>query len=133
MKKEVIQKILQKHSYLRDKLFCRGYVITNSIISEKDYPFYGLWIKRTIDEYTLLVSPKQHSYIYKGKQGTWVLIGHAYNPVTMDSDEMTILKKMDEANDFINVLNELTGVFTLHALPCGRPAPAGTRCPPSPR
>lgn len=119
MKKEVIQKILQKHSYLRDKLFCRGYVITNSIISEKDYPFYGLWIKRTIDEYTLLVSPKQHSYIYKGKQGTWVLIGHAYNPVTMDSDEMTILKKMDEANDFINVLNELTGVFTLHIIKDG--------------
>ena len=48
MEKEVIQKILQKHVNLRDKLFCRGYVITNSIISEKDYPSYGLWIKRTI-------------------------------------------------------------------------------------
>lgn len=116
MKKEVIQKILQKHLNLRDKLYCRGYVITNSIINEKDYPFYGLWIKKTIDEYTLLVSPKQHCYIYEGKQGTWALIGHAYNPFSMDSDEMTILKKMDENNDFINVLNELTGVFTLHII-----------------
>lgn len=116
LSKDIIQNVLLKQEDLRDKLFCRGYVLTDSAINENKYPFYGLWSKTIIDGYTLLVSPKQHSYVYSGIQGSWVLVGHAYNPFTMDSNEMTILKKLDECEDFISIINELTGVFTLHII-----------------
>lgn len=114
-----IRKILEGHVSLRSKLFCRGHVLSNAQIDENEYPFYGIWLKKTIDEYTLLVSPKQCFYDYVGNQGTWVLVGHVYNPFTMDCDEMEILRKMDESEDFISILNELTGVFTLYIIKDG--------------
>jgi hypothetical protein len=121
MRKEDVQDVLDNHKDLRTKLFCRGYVLTDANIAENEYPFYGLWNKSVIETYTLLVSDKQHYYIYAGKKGTWVLVGHAYNPFTMDNDEMTILKKMDEyRGDFLDIFNELTGVFTLHIIKDGR-------------
>ena len=117
IKKEYIQNLLDKHKNLRDKLYCRGYVLTDYNIDDHVYPFYGLWHKEQIGSYTLLVSDKQHYFVYTGKNGTWVLVGHAYNPFTMDKDEITILKKMDESNgDFTEILNELTGVFSLHII-----------------
>lgn len=119
MNRDSIRNTLIEHVGLRDKLFCRGYVLTDSVINEQQYPFYGLWNKSTIDGYTLLVSPKQHSFIYTGRQGIWVMVGHAYNPFTMDSDELTILKKMDQSDNFISILNELTGIFTLHIIKDG--------------
>lgn len=63
LSKDIIQNVLLKQEDLRDKLFCRGYVLTDSAINENKYPFYGLWSKTIIDGYTLLVSPKQHSYV----------------------------------------------------------------------
>ena len=119
MNKRDIQNILERNVTLKNKLFCRGHVLSNARIDENEYPFYGIWQKKTIDEYTLLVSPKQHYYAYIGNQGTWVIVGHAYNPFTMDSDEMVILRKMDESEDFISILNELTGVFTLYIVKSG--------------
>ncbi len=117
MEKEDIQKILNEFDTLKDKIFCRGYVLTNSNINENQYPFYGRWNKITIGNYILLVSSKQKYYVHYGRKGTWILVGHAYNPFTMDSDEKNILKKMDECNnDYTEFLNELTGVFTLHLI-----------------
>lgn len=115
MKKEDIQNLLEKHINLRDKIFCRGYVLTNATIDVYSYPFFGLWKTEKIDEFTLLVSEKQHYYIYKGNNGIWILVGHAYNPFTMTSNEMEILKDMDKQKDnFLKILNELTGIFSLH-------------------
>lgn len=120
MRKEDIQKLLDEHKDLKNKLFCRGYVLTDSSINDCEYPFYGLWSKEKIGAYTLLVSNKQHYYIYEGLKGVWILVGHAYNPFTMDFDEAVILKRMDEyEGDFIEILNDLTGVFTLHIIKDG--------------
>ena len=117
LKKDDIQNLLDKHKDLRDKLYCRGYVLTDYNIDDQVYPFYGLWHKEQIGSYTLLVSDKQHYFVYTGKNGIWILVGHAYNPFTMDKDEITILKKMDESKgDFTEILNELTGVFSLHII-----------------
>lgn len=43
------------------------------------------------------------------------MIGHAYNPFTMEINEQQILQKMSEATyqERINILNQLTGVFTI--------------------
>ena len=108
-----ITEVLEKHVELRDKLYCRGFLLTNGQPDEKAYPFYGLWNKQTVfDGMTLLVHPKQTAYIYDNL----LLVGHAYNPFTMEHDENEILKRLSEKtdkDDFFDAVSELTGVFTL--------------------
>ena len=88
----------------KEKLFYMGFLVTDTDVDDSQYPFYGTWIKKKIGIYTILHHPKQHCFICGNK----MLIGHAYNPFTMESDESIILQSMNAEQ-----LNQLTGIFTL--------------------
>ena len=116
MNKSDIKSILSQNMDLRDKLFARGFLFTNDNVIENEYPFYGLWKKEKILSYTIMVSPKQTYYIQENNENYLILIGHAYNPFTMEKDENKILKELiniDDSNVFLEKYNELTGIFTL--------------------
>ena len=118
MNRETIKNILNDNPEMKDKLFARGFYFTDSYVDDSKYPFWGLWSKEELGNYTLLVAPKQRHKVVKDVNCTLILVGHAYNPFQMKSDETDILvslqKKMEENEDaFFNELNELTGVFTL--------------------
>lgn len=117
MNKEIIRNIVEQYPEFKDKLFCRGFVLTNAEVDVDAYPFYGSWHYAKIGKYDLLVSSKQHHYILNKTKKYYVLIGHAYNPIDYETDENIILENLSCEEDFescnISYLNQLTGLFTL--------------------
>ena len=115
--KSDIKKIMERNPRLREKLFARGFIFTNGVINQMGYPFYGIWKSSRIEEYYLLVSPKQRFYIRSNDSGTIVFIGHAYNPFSMQEREDIIIDslitKKFASDEFWDELNELSGIFTL--------------------
>ena len=123
MDKEGIKEIIKQNPELTDKLFCRGFLFTNAEVNLAAYPFYGIWKHTELQNYHMIVSSKQKSYCITDRDTTIVLVGHAYNPFTMVSDENIILTElikqyseedMDNASSlFWEKINELTGIFTI--------------------
>lgn len=116
MTNKEIQLIVNHYPSFRDKLFCRGFLLTDAPIDDKEYPFYGNWSKEKIGKYQLLVHRKQTYYVHQSDDAFNVLVGHAYNPVDGEYDERNILLKLvdKKSGDIkIDYLNQLTGIFTL--------------------
>lgn len=123
MDKEGIKEIIKQNPELTDKLFCRGFLFTNADVDLDAYPFYGIWKHTKLQNYHMIVSPKQNSYNVTNGDTTIFLVGHAYNPFTMVPDEITILTELIEqyseeniakaSSVFWEMINELTGVFTI--------------------
>lgn len=113
----MLKDILDNKPNVQKHLFEKGFLITNAEISNvNDYPFYGNWNKTVIGDYNFWIynSVKLYTYDFNGK--TIFLIGHAYNPFTMDYDETTILSKIAEkydTNEYFDVIDELTGIFIM--------------------
>ncbi len=118
MKQEDVRQVLEEYPQLRSKLFARGFLFTDASVDEEIYPFYGLWSKTSVAGYYLLVAPNQHYFISIEDACSMILVGHAYNPFSMQSNENEILVSLQKAlqegeQSFRNELNDLTGVFTL--------------------
>lgn len=118
-----IQQILSNAPGLRGKLYARGFLFTDGVVRPEDYPFYGLWQQRQLSKYLLLVAPSQHYYCLEEKEHALILVGHAYNPFSMEFDENQILHSMDKnftqaslanpQSGFWQFVHELTGIFTV--------------------
>jgi hypothetical protein len=117
MNKADIQKTLKENPDLKSKLFERGFFFTDDNVNEKAYPFYGMWKKEYMKGYTLMVSEKQNYYIDGCENCTYVLVGHAYDPVDSLSQELDILHQLQKAGflsgEFWTRFNNLTGIFSL--------------------
>ena len=50
-----IKEKLDKRQDLREYLFCRGFLLTDSCIDTKGYPFYGNWKEYKVQNYTVYV------------------------------------------------------------------------------
>lgn len=123
MTNKEIQLIVNHYPSFRDKLFCRGFLLTDAPIDDKEYPFYGNWSKEKIGKYQLLVHRKQTYYVHQSDDAFNVLVGHAYNPVDGEYDERNILLKLvdKKSGDIkIDYLNQLTGIFTLIGIGGGK-------------
>lgn len=115
LKQELDERIdLQKH------LFVRGYLITDDDLNKHrdEYPFYGNWNVETIETFQIWTHTQQPLFIHRVNQKTYFLIGHAYNPFTMDYQEDSILLDMAQRHllgeaQFIEGIDELTGIFIL--------------------
>lgn len=115
---EKIRSVLEKNLDLRDKIFCRGFYFTNDKVEIEKYPFFDVWNRCNLDEFSLVVHKKQHFYISKERDVTLALIGHAYDPIDYLSDEQEIIMRLNHLvitgeDAFWDKFNNLTGVFTL--------------------
>lgn len=112
--KNDIKDYLDKNAEYRECLFRRGYIITDKNISDLDkYPFYNMWSKKKFGSYTIYIHKDQTLYTYSNNAFTIALIGHAYNPFSMEYSEDKIIESLLEAykrNDFFDKLSELTGI-----------------------
>lgn len=110
---------LDVHKNLQRFLYIRGYLLTNyQSIDINKYPFYGNWNKIKIKNLYGYIHKDQQYHIVNGHNFSILMIGHAYNPFDMNYSENvilnTLIEKLDKSNsDFIDYLNELTGIFTL--------------------
>lgn len=110
-KTEFIQ-LVNKYPQKRDKVYTRGFYFTNDSVDENAFPFFGLWKHEFIaGKYNLLVHPKQQYAVSESEDRTIVMVGHAYNPFRDVYDNNLIASTL--LGGGINVINELTGVFTL--------------------
>lgn len=116
-----MQMVLSDYPQFRDRLYCRGFLLTNerqNIAAE--YPFYSNWSEQSIADgrYFLYTHKETFSYVYEKDACVFFLIGHAYDPFHMVTDENELLKRLAGAklagNDaFWEEESHLTGVFCL--------------------
>ena len=114
-KTEKIKRLMDERSAFRRYSFYKGFLITNGdLLPIGDYPFYeNHWSDYNIGAYTLRVHNEIKLTTYDGESGSWFIIGHAYNPFTVEYEEIDILKSIDKAIDKLDILNSLTGVFVI--------------------
>lgn len=98
---------------LQEYLFCKGFLLTDCDFQLNTYPFYNNWNKYEINSYSLYVHQQQRVTIINNDKRSAALVGHAYNPYNMVSDESEILSQLINSKDRIDFINELTGVFFL--------------------
>lgn len=108
---------MNKYEY-NEHLYARGFLATTTEVSPDSPPFLGRWVAFHKGSLHFLVHPKQRYTISQGGEKTIVLIGHAFNPYTMEADETAIVDAVAEAwkvsqGAAIEVVNQLTGLFAL--------------------
>lgn len=117
---EEMAQVLEAHPEFKEKLFARGFLITNE--RQKDlahYPFYGNWSENRLDEvYYIYAHKDTNVYTYNGGEIKMFLIGHAYDPYHMIISETEILKRLCGAlscstEAFWEEESCLTGVFCI--------------------
>lgn len=118
----MLKTILDEKTELQKHLFEKGFLITDKVQTDlQSYPFYGNWASETLGKY--------HFYIYKNvpffsvtkDNSIFFLIGHAYNPFSMDYNETVILDKLSESfgtSRYADLIDELTGIFIMGRV-CG--------------
>lgn len=120
-KKEIIE-VVRTNDRLKQKLFCRGFLITNDgAINMDEYPFYALWGVTKIRDYSIVVHPLEQCYITHRNTLSLGLIGHAYDPVIGETSEPVILNRLADSycadpSSFFGVVNQLTGVFAMFVI-----------------
>lgn len=109
-----IKNILNKNPDLREFLFVRGFLVTTNNVSGKGYPFFDMWNHVVIGKYQFWTHGKTSFHYTKKNDVTAFLIGHAYNPFTMEHEEIPILEHILDAynsDEYFNRLDEMTGIF----------------------
>lgn len=114
-----MEREMNKRPDLQKKLYARGFFFTDDVVDHLRYPFWGQWKKKTCGNGTLLVSPEQQWHALENENCTMLLIGHAYDPISLVWEEHRILKDLcafvmqQDWKLFFQKLNQLTGVFTI--------------------
>lgn len=109
-----LKEMLDRRPDLQPYLFCRGFLVTDQKLDTSAFPFYGNWNETAIGKLFIYVHKQQRLTLAEHDGKTLFLIGHAYNPFTMQYEESAILEQI--AVRGLDEINELTGVFFLGIL-----------------
>jgi len=117
---EQLKIMLDEAPHMQKHIFEKGFLITDAEIeNENEFPFYGNWDKTVVGGFSFWLFRGVKLYTAVCGESTLFLIGHAYNPYSMDYEEDVILKKAAAAygtEDYQELLNELTGVYITGAV-----------------
>ena len=120
----MIREILEKNKDLRGNLFIRGFVATNNgEIDINAFPFYGNWKIKKIQGVSFLTHNLTGFASYEMDGKALFILGHAYNPFTMEINEEKILERIAPnigKDDFFDYIDELTGVFVFGTIVDGK-------------
>lgn len=109
--------VLESQEDLRPFLFIRGFLATTDPdVSSSGFPLYGRWLHTELGPLHVWTHPLTGFHHVSNASATCFLLGHAYNPFTMETDEATILSRVLDhygQDDFFDYVDELTGVFVL--------------------
>lgn len=115
MKRNEFVAMLENNSALKKDLFIRGFILTDNRIDNTDgFPFYGNWREEAHGGYYFYAHELTGMHIYETNGRVFFLFSHAYNPYTMEYDEISILKHIAEAygtTEYMKRINDITGVF----------------------
>lgn len=109
------KQMLDSRSDLQAYLFCRGFLVTDQIFDTAAYPFYGNWHETPIQgKYRAFTHKLIKTTVVHRSDRSFYLCGHAFNPFTMEIDEVAILNRIADAygtEAYWDRLNEITGVY----------------------
>lgn len=114
-----MEQLMKTYPQYQHLLFAGGYLITDkNDISLDAYPFFGTWTISTLGKWSIFNHPKHKIYLLEAKDKFFCLIGHAYNPFRMLSDDQLILQQCAEAYNisqehFFEYISELTGIHLI--------------------
>lgn len=115
-----IETLLKKKPEYRDCLFARGYFVTNdNSIEANEYPFYGQWQYENVGDYRVFVHKNENYYFFNEGEKKYLIIGNAYNPISMKWKEEELLKDCASAStvdEFYKEINNWTGAFVLFVI-----------------
>ncbi len=117
--KNDLKAFLNTETQYRECLFKRGYLFTDGTLENlEDYPFYSNWHQTSLGDWKCFVHSDQNIYTFSKENLTAVLIGHAYNPFTGQTDETDLLKDCIEAYElsvasFFDKVSEFTGIHVV--------------------
>lgn len=114
-----LEKIFDYRKDLRILLFRRGWLWMQERLNDEfvtSYPFYNEWREVKIGSNYIYLHSEAKITTLSENDCTYILLGHAYNPFTMQYDELAILEDIAAASlgdneKLIDKINELTGVF----------------------
>ena len=99
------------------KLYSYGYLLTDKE-GIQNIPIgldWSKWNYHKVSGYNLYVHESENAYVYRNGGRSFVLIGHAYNPFTMENNEIRILEALSECykekNTYRDYFDQLTGLF----------------------
>ena len=100
---------------LQKYLFDKGFCVTEKPLSCNldQFPFYGNWTHTVLGGLHFYVHCRAKLHTYTAKDTLWFLVGHAYDPFTMEIEETKILEKLSETDQPQPIIDELTGVFLI--------------------
>lgn len=102
---------------LRHLLFRRGFFVSKeSIVGMDKFPFYGNWNHVEKCGYNFYVHKEAHSFFFESDRCCMFLLGHCYNPFTMEWEEEKQLQRISDAfgsDEFQERIDELTGVYAI--------------------
>lgn len=111
----MLKNMLDNNKKLQEHLFVRGFLITdNDNLNLQHFPFYGNWKCKKHGEYLYMAHNLAGMHTYESDGRVFFIMGHAYNPFTMEYNEENVLKRLAEkygTDGYIDALNELTGIF----------------------
>ena len=110
------KKALENRPDLQKFLFIRGFLITDREIEDMSgFPFYGNWKAEKHGDWYFMAHNLTGMHFYEDESGrVFFLMGHAYNPFTMEHKEVDVLKHIAESygtDNYISRLNEITGIY----------------------
>lgn len=115
-----MRQLLKQYPQYREKLYCRGFLLTDQAEADTDgYPFYGNWRQEKLAAgFCLYIHKDTTAYIHTAGNRQFFLVGHAYDPYRMLTDEAEILHGLAEALEqgeaaFWEAESSLTGIFCL--------------------
>ena len=113
----MLKDVLDQSCDLQSFLFIRGFLISDKeICNMQEFPFYGNWKKEKHGKFWFMAHKLTGMHIYEADNRVFFLMGHAYNPFTMEHEELEILRRISQnygKRSFVDCLNELTGVYLL--------------------
>lgn len=112
-----LKSTLDNRTNLQHLLFRRSFLVSEKAIEDLDsFPFYGNWNHETHNGYNFYAHKDNHMYFAENGKCLVFLIGHSYNPFTMEYDEGKQLQVIAEAygtGQFQEKIDELTGIFAI--------------------
>ncbi len=113
-----IKNKLEGRADLQHLLFRRAFIISNKELDGNSFPFFGNWESRRIDRFSFMCHKDATMFQFTKEGVTHFLMGHSYNPFTMEHEESKQLERIADAyivgeEAYHKAISELTGLFVI--------------------
>ena len=111
-----IKQMLDNHGHLQEYLFVRGFLLTDrDDLDLQAFPFYGNWKQQQITDSLYAYTHKwQYVHHITVNGNTFFLLGHAYDPFSMNYEEDKILSHLAEVYTATGDYQDVVDLSLIH-------------------